>query len=371
MKNFVFAFQFLHKLQNIVQNSINDRKNMTKYVLLVLVLISRISFGQIKTFNGKQLNDAEFQGKIKKAMDSLQVQGMSIAIINNGKIVFNKGFGVANTLSKKKVTPSTFFEAASLSKPVFALFVLQLAKEGRLDLNRPLFEYLPADNIEDERYKKITAKMVLSHTTGLPNWSETGKMQLQSEPGKQFSYSGEAYVYLGRVIAKLSNTSFKNLDAVFQNKVAKELKLNDFHFVITPEVEKNLADGYQKKHFVKDERDRSSFDPAGGLLANTRNYSEFLIHLMNKKLNFSEMFEPVVALDQDSLIREYFGVDSWTLGMAVIKLNGKLNYWHGGNNLGYTSSFMIDPDKKFGYVYFTNEDQCNGMKKVVENILWK
>ncbi|RTZ49359.1 hypothetical protein EJ377_01490 [Chryseobacterium arthrosphaerae] len=49
--------------------------------------------------------------------------------------------------------------------------------------------------------------------------------------------------------------------------------------------------------------------------------------------------------------------------MAVIKLNGKLNYWHGGNNLGYTSSFMIDPDKKFGYVYFTNEDQCNGMKK--------
>ncbi|RTZ49361.1 hypothetical protein EJ377_01500 [Chryseobacterium arthrosphaerae] len=62
-------------------------------------------------------------------------------------------------------------------------------------------EYLPADNIEDERYKKITAKMVLSHTTGLPNWSETGKMQLQSEPGKQFSYSGEAYVYLGRVIA--------------------------------------------------------------------------------------------------------------------------------------------------------------------------
>ncbi|RTZ49360.1 hypothetical protein EJ377_01495 [Chryseobacterium arthrosphaerae] len=68
-------------------------------------------------------------------------------------------------------------------------------------------------------------------------------------------------------------------------------------------MEKNLADGYQKKHFVKDERDRSSFDPAGGLLANTRNYSEFLIHLMNKKLNFSEMFEPVVTLDQNSPIR--------------------------------------------------------------------
>ncbi|MGN7863291.1 serine hydrolase domain-containing protein [Chryseobacterium sp. 22458] len=344
---------------------------MTKYGLLVLILINQVSFGQIKTFSGKQLSDVEFQEKIKNAMDSLQVQGMSIAIINNGKIVFNKGFGVTNIQSKKKVTPSTFFEAASLSKPVFALFALQLAKEGKLDINKPLFEYLPADNIEDERYKKITAKMVLSHTTGLPNWSETGKMQLQSEPGEQFSYSGEAYVYLGKVIAKLSNISFKNLDAVFQNKVAKGLKLTDFHFVITPKVEKNLADGYQKKHYVKDERDRSSFDPAGGLFANTGNYSKFLIGLMNMKPNFNEMFEPVISLDPNSPIREYFGVDSWTLGMAVIKLNGKLNYWHGGNNLGYTSSFMIEPDKKFGYVYFTNEDQCNGMKKVIENILWK
>lgn len=344
---------------------------MTKYALLVFILISQLSFGQIKTFSGEQLNEVEFQKKIKKAMDSLQVQGMSIAIINNGKVVFNKGFGVTNILSKKKVTQSTFFEAASLSKPVFAFFVLKLAKEKKLDLDKPLFEYLAADNIQDERYKKITARMVLSHTTGLPNWSETEKMQLQFEPGKHFSYSGEAYVYLGRVIAKLSNTSLKNLDAVFQNEVVKQLKLNDFHFVITPKVERNLADGYKKKQYVKDERDRNSFDPAGGLFANTTNYSSFLVGLMNMKLNFSKMFEPVISLDQNSPIREYFGVDSWTLGMAVIKLNGAVNYWHGGNNLGYTSSFMIDPDKKFGYVYFTNEDQCNGMKKVVENILWK
>lgn len=344
---------------------------MTKYALLVLILISQVSFGQIKTFSGEQLNEAEFQNKIKHAMDSLQVQGMSIAIINNGKIVLNKGFGVTNILSKKKVTASTFFEAASLSKPVFAFFVLKLAKEGKLNIDKPLFEYLAADNIEDERYKKITARMVLCHTTGLPNWSETGKMQLQFEPGKQFSYSGEAYVYLGRVIAKLSNTSLKDLDAVFQNEVAKELKLNDFHFVITPNAEKNLADGYQKKQYVKDERDRNFFDPAGGLWANTTNYSNFLIGLMNMKLNFSEMFEPVIFLDQNSPIKEYFGVDAWTLGMAVIKLHGAVNYWHGGNNLGYTSSFMINPDKKFGYVYFTNEDQCNGMKKVVENMLWK
>lgn len=345
---------------------------MKKYVLLVCVLIHQVSFSQIKTFNGAQLTALDFEKKIKIAMDSLQVQGMSIAIINNGKVVFNKGFGITNIVSKKRVTRSTFFEAASLSKPVFALFVLKLAKQGKLDIDKPLFEYLAADNIGDERYKKITTRMVLSHTTGLPNWNETNeKMQLQFDPGTQFSYSGEAYVYLARVIAKLSNNKFKNLDAVFQDIVARELKLKNFHFILTPKVEQNLADGYQKMQYVKDERDRRYFDPAGGLFANTTNYSKFLIYLMNRKLDFKEMFEPVISLDQNNPVREYFGVHSWTLGMAVVKLNDTVNYWHGGNNLGYTSSFMIDPDKKFGYVYFTNEDQCNEMKKVVENILWK
>ncbi len=338
---------------------------MRKYALLVFILINQVSFGQIRTFNGEQLNEVELQKKIINAMDSLQVQGMSIAIINNGKIVFNKGFGVTNILSKKKVTKSTFFEAASLSKPVFAFFVLKLAKEGKLDIDKPLVGYLAADNIDDERYKKITTRMVLSHTTGLPNWSETEKMQLQFEPGKQFSYSGEAYVYLAKVISKLSNTALKDLDAIFQNEVAKELRLSDFHFVITQNVEKNLADGYKKNQYVKDERNRIVFDPAGGLYANPTNYSNFLIWLMNNKSNFSEMFEPAITLEHNNPIKEYFGVDSWTLGMAIIKINGNVNYWHGGNNLGYTSSFMINPDKKFGYVYFTNEYQCNGMKKVL------
>lgn len=345
---------------------------MTKYQLLVVfLLIWQVNSSQIKTCNGEQLNTIEFEKKIINAMDSLQVQGMAIAIINNGKIVFNKGFGVTNILSKKKLTNSTFFEAASLSKPVFSIFALKLVKEGKLDLDKPLVEYLAADNIKDDRYKKITTRMVLSHTTGLPNWSETENMQLQFEPGKQFSYSGEAYVYLAKVIAKQYNTNLKDLDEIFQKEVVEELKLNNFHFVITQKVEEDLADGHQKKQLVKDERDRTIFDPAGGLYANTQNYANFLIWLMNHQSNFSEMFNPVITLEQNNPIKEYFGVDSWTMGMAVIKINGDINYWHGGNNLGYTSSFMINPNKKFGYVYFTNEDQCNAMKKVLENILWK
>lgn len=246
----------------------------------------------------------------------------------------------------------------------------RLARAGKLDLDKPLFEYLPAHNIVDDRYKKITARMVLNHTTGLPNWSETEKIHLLSKPGTQFSYSGEAFMYLAKVIAKLYNTPLENLDNIFQREIARELNLKNFHFITTKEIEKNLAVGYQKNQKVEDERNRLIFDPAGGLYAHTQNYATFLIWLMNNALQYQEMFIPVISLEQGNPITELFGVDSWTLGMAVINLDGTENYWHGGNNLGFTSSFMINPDKQFGYVYSTNEDQCNGMKKVLEDILW-
>ena len=106
-------------------------------------------------------------------MDSLNIPGLSIAVINDGKVVYHQTFGFANLEKKLPVTKKTIFEGASLSKSVFAFFTMKYVEEGRLDLDKPLYEYLPnADIAYDERYKKITARMVLSHRSGLPNWRE-------------------------------------------------------------------------------------------------------------------------------------------------------------------------------------------------------
>lgn len=338
---------------------------------LIFLLIPQLAFAQIKTLTGKKITSGEFEAKITNAMDSLNVKGMSIAVINNGKVVYNKGFGLADVERKVPVKKTTFFEAASLSKPVFCLFVLKLANEGKIDLDKPLYEYLPNENMADERYKKITARMVLSHTTGLPNWSESKGMVLDSDPGTRFSYSGEAFVYLAKVIAKLHNVTLKDLDLIFQKAVAKEFKLNNFHFTITSAISDNLATAYQGNNPVRDDRDRTIFDPAGGLYASTESYSEFLVQLMNASFQYSTMFKPVITLQDDDLVRKYFGVSSWALGLAIENIDGTTNYWHGGNNLGYTNSFTINLDQKFGYVFFTNADQCHGMKKTVENLLWR
>src|SRR5205823_3170598 len=130
-----------------------------------------------------------------------EVPGLSIAVIRDGKIVWKHGFGQKNAhpsatgtrdgKTDGPVRDDTLFPAASLSKPVFAYLTLRLVDRGVLDLDKPLYEYLPNQRIEqDERYKQITARMILSHTSGLPNWGGT-PLRLLFAPGERWSYSSE------------------------------------------------------------------------------------------------------------------------------------------------------------------------------------
>src|SRR5690606_33606031 len=137
---------------------------------------------------------------LKSRMDSLNIPGLSIAVINDSKVVYHNTFGFANVEKKLPVTDKTIFEAASISKSEFAFFVMQFVEEGKLDLDKPLYEYLPYQDIaNDERYKKITARMVLSHRSGFPNWRENEddkKLKIKFDPGTDYEYSGEGYQYL-------------------------------------------------------------------------------------------------------------------------------------------------------------------------------
>ncbi|HET6541847.1 MAG TPA: serine hydrolase domain-containing protein, partial [Chryseolinea sp.] len=128
-------------------------------------------------------------------MKKLKIPGLSAAVINDGKVVYQKTMGYANMEEKLPITTETIFEGASLSKSVFAFFVMTYVEEGKLSLDKPLYQYLPYADIDyDDRYKKITARMVLSHRSGFPNWRRDepdGKLKIKFEPGTQYLYSGE------------------------------------------------------------------------------------------------------------------------------------------------------------------------------------
>src|SRR4029079_2261464 len=112
------------------------------------------------------------------------VPGLSVGLIRHGEVVWHRGFGVKNVQTGDLVTDDTVFEAASLSKSVFAYAVLKLVDQAVIDLDRPLSQYLPSlyAPAEDPRLSLITARHVLTHTTGLQNWPD-GALKTHFTPG--------------------------------------------------------------------------------------------------------------------------------------------------------------------------------------------
>lgn len=153
------------------------------------------------------------ESALPSMLDSTGTPGLTIALIEDGKIVWSKGFGVKSKDTKELVTTSTIFRGASLGKPLFAYAVLQLSSQGKIALDTPLVEYVPRSYLEneflkgplsDDRINLITARMALNHTSGLPNWrAESKPLTTLFLPGSRYSYSGEGYYLLQKVIEHL------------------------------------------------------------------------------------------------------------------------------------------------------------------------
>ena len=173
-------------------------------------------------------------------MKAANVQGMAITIFNNKKTIYKKTFGYKRIDTKEPIKTRTNIYGASLSKVVFSVLVLKLVEEGKLELDKPLQEYLPkpiyeytptkkwhdnyADLKADSLYRKITARMCLNHTSGFPNWrwyEPDQKLRVKFTPGSRYNYSGEGMVYLQVVLEHMLGRS---LEELMQEKIFIPLK---------------------------------------------------------------------------------------------------------------------------------------------------
>jgi len=144
-------------------------------------------------------------------MARARIPGLAVAVIEDGQVARTDLLGVSSAETGEPVTEETLFEAASMSKPVFATAVLRMAERGELDLDQPLHQMLPYERIShDPRSEALTARLVLSHRTGLPNWGpET--LEFINDPGGKFGYSGEGYVYLQRALEATTDLTLDEL----------------------------------------------------------------------------------------------------------------------------------------------------------------
>jgi CubicO group peptidase (beta-lactamase class C family) len=175
-------------------------------------------------------------------MDSAGIPGLAMAVLEDGEIAFSKGFGVRSVGDERPVDENTVFEAASLSKPVVAYIALEMVDEGLLDLDRPLVDYADIPELPDARGKRITARMVLSHTTGLQN-ERIGdeRLALAFDPGQGFRYSGEGFLLLQRVLESITGES---LDSLSRRMVLDDLGMTRSGFVWRDDWADNAAVGH-------------------------------------------------------------------------------------------------------------------------------
>ena len=181
------------------------------------------------------------QTALPAILDSAGIRAVSIALIENGQISWCEGIGLNDSRARQPVSATTIFRAASLGKPVFAYAVLQLCAHGKLALDTPLVKYVPAGFLQtqfikgpmsDERMSLITARMVLNHTSGLPNWRTQGKpLVTLFAPGSRYSYSGEGYYLLQTVVEYLVN---QPIEAFMQKTVFNPLGMSHSSYVYQP-----------------------------------------------------------------------------------------------------------------------------------------
>jgi CubicO group peptidase (beta-lactamase class C family) len=140
--------------------------------------------------------------------------GAEIAMLHNGRAVWTYAYGLRDIEHHLPMTPDTYIWAASITKAVFATWVMTLVEQKRLDLDKPIADYMPGGLsgyyhdtsllTADPRYRKITPRMLLSHTSSLCNYAPAdmpdGKVRIQYEPGTRFAYSGEGLTLLQYVI---------------------------------------------------------------------------------------------------------------------------------------------------------------------------
>jgi len=170
-------------------------------------------------------------------LKSNRVPGASVVVVRQGDVVVAEGWGVVRA-DGNPVDADTVFEAASLSKPLFAYAIMKLVRDGQLDLDKPLADYLGRRYVaNDDRILRVTARQVLSHTGGFPNWrprhwtENPGSLTMVFEPGERFRYSAEGFGYLQAVVEKLTGES---LEIFMRRSVLKPLEMSHTTYAWTP-----------------------------------------------------------------------------------------------------------------------------------------
>jgi len=349
------------------------------FLISILLLSGNYCLSQesvpLKTNVDKRTLISELEQVIPGLMKEADIPGMSIAVIMDGKIIWYKGFGIKNARTAEPVNDNTIFPAASLTKPFFAYLVAKLAEDGELDVDTPLIDYVPQDYIEKryighsmdmEGFKKawferITARMILSHSSGLPHFGHRTPLRFLFEPSKKFGYSPDGYKYLQSVVEYIK---YEPLEEIMKKYVIEPLGMTKSSMIWQQRYETQAAVGHDMfsettgKFLI-----RRKAHAAATLYTTAKDYAMFVIAIMNdeglNKETINEMLTPQVAYTtyfERKLVDKVF----WSLGFGLDKTGNGDAFWQWGDYRTFRNFIIAYKKQKIGVVYLTNSN--NGLR---------
>jgi len=309
---------------------------------------------------GRQL-DRQLTPLVRGVMRTHRLPGLAVGVVADRQVVYARGFGVSSTRTREPVTPRTVFHMASISKPFVATAIMQLVEQGQVELDAPLVTYLPTFRLDDERYREITVRQVLSHTSGMPDvkdyeWHhpqyDDGALEryvrsltshkLLFAPGERHEYSNMAYECLGALIARVSGMTF---DDYVQSHLLDPLGMVDSTFLKPPHLPANWAtpharmltdrawDGYPYNR---------AHGPSSTLHSNVLDMCRWAIANLNRgHLDGRQILRPSSYQQLWKPHAEVGASGQIGLSWFLYSLRGARVVWHGGGDTGFETHFSM------------------------------
>jgi len=307
---------------------------------------------------------ARLQRDIPPLMEKARVTGMSVALIRAGKLVYTGYFGYMSAAAKNPVTDQTVFEANSLSKPAFGYAVLQFVDAGKLNLDTPLNHYLqdPGEYSDDPRINRVTARLVLSHSSGLVSAGIHGsdKMVFAFNPGEKFRYSPDGITYLSLVVQRITGLTTEDFMA---RSLLEPLGMSHSSYRWQPAYDSLRAYRHDWQGNTNPKRYTWEHGAACCSLQTTPDdYAQFVLAVLNGQLvnknTWAGMLEPQITVDS-----AHPGL-AWGLGWGLEQTAAGTAFWHWGDASTSKAYITANVSAKDALIVFSNSE--NGLSFIKE-----
>ncbi len=270
--------------------------------------------GVIHRLDGSKISVWDADACARKTLAAERVTGAELAVLNKGRLVWSAAYGMRRKDPPVGMDQETTTWAASITKSVFSTYVMQLVERGEFDLDEPVVSQLPkplnayepykdsaTELVRDPAWPTVTARMLLSHSSGLANFAfiEPDKqMHLHFKPGAQFLYSGEGFNLVQFLI---ENKMGKPLDQLMQQALFDPLGMTRTGIIYRTEFADDVADRYDLNEKFRSETKRFPARAAGSMTSSAGDLAKFASALLDgrilKPTTRAEMLRPVLLIN--------------------------------------------------------------------------